>query len=270
MPQVYIGNVRGLQGERGAQGDTGAQGAAATIEVGSVTTVPYGQAARVTNSGTEAEAVFDFVIPQGRPGEETTKIDALTIDALTEPSAVFPVPAVGDNGSTLFGKVAKWFSDMSALVATKLNASAVYNGLDKTASGFALDARQGKTLNDKITTLTNATSYTFTSVTVGSAGLTNLVNTDTLTAGTYFVTVSMMLGGTAAPTTGGIIDDIALYVENTQTNAYESYPFSKAFTFSTFVTLSASSRLFVRASAVADTQSYSDARFNFMKVVKLK
>ncbi len=270
MPQVYIGNVRGLQGERGAQGDTGAQGEAATIRVGSVTTVPYGQTARVSNSGTESEAVFDFVIPQGRPGEETTKIDALTIDALTEPSAQFPVPAVGDNGSTLFGKIVKWFSDMYALVATKLNASAVYNGLDKTASGFALDARQGKALNDKITTLTNVSKYNFVSATVGSAELTYMVNTDTLTAGTYFVTVSMMLGGTGAPATGAIIDDIVLYVENTQTNIYESYPFSKAFTFSTFVTLSASSRLFVRASASADTQSYADVRFNFMQVVKLK
>lgn len=270
MPQVLIGNVRGLQGERGAQGDTGAQGAAATIEVGSVTTVPYGQAARVTNSGTTGAAVFDFVIPQGRPGEETTKIDALTIDALTEPSTAFPVPAVGDNGSTLFGKIAKWFSDMTALVATKLNASAVVNNLTTTNPGYVLDARQGKTLNDQITTLTNVTKYNFTSATVGAAGLTNMVNTDTLTAGTYFVTVSMMLGGTGTPATGAIIDDIVLYVENTQTNVYESYPFSKAFTFSTFVTLTASSRLFVKASAVADTQSYADVRFNFMQVVKLK
>lgn len=270
MPQVYIGNVRGLQGERGVQGDTGAQGAAATIEVGSVTTVPYGQTARVTNSGTTGAAIFDFVIPQGRPGEETTKIDTLTIDALTEPSAQFPIPAVGDNGSTLFGKIVKWFSDMAALVATKLNASAVVNNLTTTNPGYVLDARQGKILDDKIANLTSVSSYIFTAVTVGGAGLTNLVNTDFLAAGTYYVVVSMMLGGTAAPTTGGIIDDIALYVENTQTNAYESYPFSKAFTFSTFVTLTASSRLFVRASAVSDTQSYADARFNFMKVVKLK
>lgn len=150
MADIFIGNVKGPQGVQGETGAQGEQGNAATIAVGSVTTVPYGQNARVTNSGTESEAVFDFVIPQGRPGEQVTKIDNLTIDAITEPSTQFPVPAVGDNGSTLFGKISKWFSDMAALVATKLNASNVVNNLTTTSSGYALDARQGKTLNDVI------------------------------------------------------------------------------------------------------------------------
>lgn len=148
MADILIGNVKGPQGDTGATGAQGEQGDAATIAVGSVTTTAYGNNARVTNSGTEHEAVFDFVIPQGRPGEQTTKIDNLTIDAITEPSTQFPVPAVGDNGSTLFGKVSKWFSDMAALVATKLNASNVVNNLTTTASGYALDARQGKVLSD--------------------------------------------------------------------------------------------------------------------------
>ena len=148
MADILIGNVKGPQGDTGATGAQGEQGDAATIAVGSVTTTTYGNNARVTNSGTEHEAVFDFVIPQGRPGEQTTKIDNLTIDAITEPSTQFPVPAVGDNGSTLFGKVSKWFSDMAALVATKLNASNVVNNLTTTASGYALDARQGKVLSD--------------------------------------------------------------------------------------------------------------------------
>lgn len=153
MADIFIGNVKGPQGDTGATGATGPQGDAATIAVGSTTTVPYGQAARVTNSGTSGAAVFDFVIPQGRPGEQVNKIDNLTIDAITEPSTQFPVPAVGDNGSTLFGKISKWFSDMSALVATKLNASNVVNNLTTTSSGYALDARQGKALNDAITTV---------------------------------------------------------------------------------------------------------------------
>lgn len=153
MADIFIGNVRGPQGETGATGAQGAQGDAATIAVGSVTTVPYGQNARVTNSGTSGAAVFDFVIPQGRPGEQVTKIDNLTIDAITEPSTQFPVPAVGDNGSTLFGKISKWCSDMAALVATKLNASNVVNNLTTTSSGYALDARQGKALGDRVITL---------------------------------------------------------------------------------------------------------------------
>lgn len=154
---TLIGHIKGPKGdtgETGATGATGAAGADATVSVGSTTTVPYGQAARVTNTGTPGAAVLNFTIPQGRPGEQTTKLDALTLDALTEPSTAFPVPAVGDNGSTLFGKISKWFSDMSALVATKLNVANVVNNLTTTASGYALDARQGKALNDKFAVTT--------------------------------------------------------------------------------------------------------------------
>ena len=148
MADIFIGNVKGPQGNTGAQGQQGIQGEAATIAVGSVTTTTYGNPARVTNSGTSGAAVFDFVIPQGRPGEQTTKIDNLTIDAITEPATQFPVPAVGDNGTTLFGKISKWFSDMAALVASKFDAANVVNNLTTTSSGYALDARQGKALND--------------------------------------------------------------------------------------------------------------------------
>ena len=153
MADIFIGNIKGPQGDTGPQGNQGEKGDAATIRVGSVTTTQYGQTARVTNSGTEHDAVFDFVIPQGRPGEQTTRIDNLLLDALTEPSTQFPVPAVGDNGSTLFGKISKWFSDMTALVATKFPTSNVVNNLTTTASGYALDARQGKALNDKVGSL---------------------------------------------------------------------------------------------------------------------
>ena len=166
--QTLIGNVKGPQGEQGVQGVQGEQGDAATISVGSVTTVPYGQNASVTNSGTEQEAVLDFRIPQGRPGEQVTQLDNLVLNSITEPSTQFPVPAIGDNGSTLFGKISKWFSDMSALVATKLNVANVVNNLTTTASGYALDARQGKVLHDSIAnkikykdvTYTLSTSYT--------------------------------------------------------------------------------------------------------------
>ena len=67
----------GPQGERGEQGPAGADGAqglqgnpgqAATIQVGKVTTGEPGSDARVTNSGSESAAVFDFVIPRGEPG----------------------------------------------------------------------------------------------------------------------------------------------------------------------------------------------------------
>ena len=151
MASILLGNVKGPQGDTGATGPKGDTGNAATVNVGSVTTVPYGQNARVTNSGDEHDAVFDFVIPQGRPGEQTTDMQNLTLGSMTEPSEQFPVPAIGETGKVIFGKITKWFSDMSALVATKFNTANVVNNLTTTASGYALDARAGKTLNDAIT-----------------------------------------------------------------------------------------------------------------------
>ena len=185
MADIFIGNIKGPQGDTGPQGNQGEKGDAATIRVGSVTTTQYGQTAKVTNSGTEHDAVFDFVIPQGRPGEQTTRIDNLLLDALTEPSASFPVPAVGDNGSTLFGKISKWFSDMAALVATKFPTSNVVNNLTTTASGYALDARQGKALSDLLNTM-NIASVTRYAATITTGGTGNIalggVPNDGLTA----------------------------------------------------------------------------------------
>lgn len=46
----------------------GSKGDAATITVGTVTTLPAGSDATVTNSGTSSDAVFDFGIPKGADG----------------------------------------------------------------------------------------------------------------------------------------------------------------------------------------------------------
>lgn len=156
MASILLGNVKGPQGDTGATGPKGDTGNAATVRAGSVTTVPYGQNARVTNSGDEHEAIFDFVIPQGRPGEQTTDMQNLTLSSMTEPSNQFPIPAIGDTGKVIFGKITKWFSDMTALVATKFPTSNVVNNLTTTSSGYALDARQGKALSDRVGSLFTA------------------------------------------------------------------------------------------------------------------
>ena len=49
-------------------GETGPTGPAATIQVGSVTTGEPGTPVEITNSGTENDAIFDFVIPRGATG----------------------------------------------------------------------------------------------------------------------------------------------------------------------------------------------------------
>ena len=172
MADVYtrIGYIKGATGAQGAQGAKGDTGDAATIQVGSVTTVPYGQTANVVNSGTEQAAVFDFTIPQGRPGQQTTEIDDLTLNSITTSSALFPIPAIGETGKVLFGKIVKWFSDMSALVASKFDAANVVNNLTTTSSGYALDARQGKALNDKLATSAETINSTYGTLRAKRAG----------------------------------------------------------------------------------------------------
>ena len=58
----------GTTGANGADGATGADGTAATIQVGSTTTGAPGTNASVTNTGTESNAVLNFVIPAGATG----------------------------------------------------------------------------------------------------------------------------------------------------------------------------------------------------------
>lgn len=56
-------------------------------------------------------------------------------------------PATGESLGTLFGKIAKWLADLKAAAFCT-----VANNLTTTASGSVLDARQGKTLSDKLGT----------------------------------------------------------------------------------------------------------------------
>lgn len=64
------GQLQGAKGDPGEKGDQGPAGAAATIQVGEVTTGEPGTQAHVTNSGSTSAAVFDFVIPKGQQGEQ--------------------------------------------------------------------------------------------------------------------------------------------------------------------------------------------------------
>ena len=65
---INLGHIVGRDGVDGAPGRDGLDGAAATVEVGIVTTGEPGTQAAVTNGGTTAAAVLNFVIPRGAPG----------------------------------------------------------------------------------------------------------------------------------------------------------------------------------------------------------
>lgn len=180
MADILLGNVKGPQGNTGATGSQGPRGDAATITVGTVSTTAYGNTASVTNSGTAQDAVLDFVIPQGKPGEQTTRMGALTLDTITAQSANFPIPAVGETGSTVFGKIIKFFNSTISALNSKLNISDVVNNLTSTSTTQPLSAAQGKALNDAYTTLNSAMRTVYSgsitsSVTGATPGISTIV-----------------------------------------------------------------------------------------------
>jgi hypothetical protein len=99
--------AKGDQGDQGLPGDPGAPGSAATVDAGTTTTVPFGDPATVTNSGTTSAAIFDFEIPQGEqgvpgdPGDPGAPGAAATADAGTTTTLAPGSPAtVVNSGST--------------------------------------------------------------------------------------------------------------------------------------------------------------------------
>ena len=82
-------------GATGANGATGADGTAATVQVGTTTTGAPGTSASVTNTGTESNAVLNFVIPAGATGASAAEsrpsvlaVQDTTEQALTENTPV--------------------------------------------------------------------------------------------------------------------------------------------------------------------------------------
>ena len=74
-----------LQGPRGSAGKDGLDGISATVAVGATEMVAYNQPLRISNSGTNTNAIFDFQIPQS-----FTNIEIGTVETIepTEQAAV--------------------------------------------------------------------------------------------------------------------------------------------------------------------------------------
>lgn len=141
------------------KGDKGDQGDAATIEVGTVTSVPNGSPATVTNVGTSSEAVFDFEIPEGDQGEPgtaaTITVGTVTTVASSEPATVtnvgtanaaifdFEIPQgpsgeMGGPGVSVDGEIALF----NGTSGTELK-RATTTGLLKASSGVLAQAVSG-------------------------------------------------------------------------------------------------------------------------------
>lgn len=161
-PQGEKGET-GPRGPQGIQGETGPQGPkGATGETG-----PQGEKG---DTGPEG--------PQGPQGP-TGKVDANTQVTFSQASTRENI-ASGEAMGTILGKIKKWFADMGAaafravannlttasaggsvldayqgkvLNDNKLAKANVVNNLLTTQAGYALDARQGKALDEKISDL---------------------------------------------------------------------------------------------------------------------
>ena len=90
----------GPTGPAGTNGATGPTGTSATITIGTVTTGEPGDPVEVTNSGTDQEAVFDFVIPRGADGETGPTGPAATITIGTVTTGEPGDPAEVTNSGT--------------------------------------------------------------------------------------------------------------------------------------------------------------------------
>lgn len=121
--RTLLGYVKGPKGDTGETGATGATGAAATVEAGTVNTVAYGQPAHVTNVGTPQAAVFNFDIPEGRPGN-IGEISGYPVNAITTQAGDFPIPNVGDTIASIVGKQAKATADARDGIQSALDAAA--------------------------------------------------------------------------------------------------------------------------------------------------
>lgn len=102
-------NTGGPKGDKGDKGDTGAtgpqgpQGNAATVSVGSTTTLPVGYDATVTNTGSIYNAVLDFGIPQGPRGPQGAKGDKGDTGAKGDTGPRGPQGERGTNATVYIG-----------------------------------------------------------------------------------------------------------------------------------------------------------------------
>ena len=119
-------------------GGQGTPGQAATVDVGTTTTLAPGSSATVTNSGTSSAAVFDFGIPKGEKGDkgEPGK-DGTGAGTVTE---VKGGPGIVSDGSTSTPKVSVDLATNPGLELTGSGDAQKLKVKVKSGGGITLDA----------------------------------------------------------------------------------------------------------------------------------
>lgn len=164
-------------GGGGLDGPPGPPGTPASVTPGQVFTIEPGLPARVENVGTSSNAILEFYIPRGVPGQDASNISGVTVDAagiVIETGLVKEVPLLWppvldvmgstDNPSVQMN-VAKGADGRVTVELTGLQAmqTGLQSYIDQTAQGLqdTIDGMQAiitqqQTLIDNLTTRLNA------------------------------------------------------------------------------------------------------------------
>ncbi len=185
-PQAWA--VVAEAGGVGPTGVAGATGSAATVSVGTVTTLPAGSQATVSNSGTSAAAVLNFAIPQGATG----------ISGSGGSTAIVPrVPAIYHAVSFNFPYYA-----VNTATSSATESGAVLAWMPQSCTASRLDVYSQQTGTIRVTlrvgtaTLLNSTSLTCTTATNGSCVATGAI---AVSAGQFLDLYVQNASGTVAP-----------------------------------------------------------------------
>ena len=162
-------------------------GEGATIQIGTVDTLPAGSSAYVNNSGDEHNAIFNFGIPRGENGR-----DGLNgVDGTDGSDGFSPIATVTqtENGATI-----------SVTDATETTNATIYNGTDGT-DGISPIATVTEITNGVQISITDAIGTTTENVYNGTDGSDGISPIATVTQNTGSATISITdLNGTTTAT----------------------------------------------------------------------
>lgn len=180
IKEIDLGNVKGPKGDPGPKGETGEQGPEGPQgkpgKVDADTAIAFEQASQRENikTGESIKTIFGKIAKfladlknvaftgsyndlKDKPGLKTVATSGNYNDLENKPSSF---PANGGNANTVGGKsAAELMNYNNHTNRPALGAAAsqnVANNLTTNTAGSVLDARQGKALNDKYTTLNSA------------------------------------------------------------------------------------------------------------------
>lgn len=161
----------------GGVGPTGTAGAAASVQVGTVTTGAPGSSASVVNAGTSSAAVLNFTIPAGATG--ATGPAGSNATATTDASALVSGTLPDARLSSSIARTA----DVTAAVAAVVNAApATLDTLAELASALGSDANFSTTVTNSLAAKAPLANPTFTGtvsgITAAMVGLGNVANVD--------------------------------------------------------------------------------------------